>query len=301
MPSPIAHVRTPETCFASLPDYPWAARYIDSLPSLNGLRMHFLDEGPRDAPVTWLCLHGNPAWSYLYRRMIPIFLTQGHRVVAPDMPGFGRSDKPLAEGQHTFTWHRNVLLELVEQLDLRNVNLVVQDWGGLIGLTLPPEAPQRYRGLLVMNTCLATATETLPEGFLHWRTMCRSKPDFSIARLFARGNPHMTEAECSVYDAPFPNADYRAATRKFPEMVPEEPDADGVAVSRRAALFWSNEWTGRSMMAVGMRDPVFSLALMEQLGKSIRGCPSPMAIANGGHFVQEHGELIAIEALRLLA
>jgi pimeloyl-ACP methyl ester carboxylesterase len=111
----------------------------------------------------------------------------------------------------------------------------------------------------------------------------------------------MTEAECSVYDAPFPNADYRAATRKFPEMVPEEPDADGVAVSRRAALFWSNEWTGRSMMAVGMRDPVFSLPLMEQLGKSIRGCPSPMAIANGGHFVQEHGELIAIEALRLLA
>ena len=301
MPSPIAHVRPPKTGFASLPDYPWAARYIDSLPSLNGLRMHFLDEGPRDAPVTWLCLHGNPAWSYLYRRMIPIFLTQGHRVVAPDMPGFGRSDKPLAEAQHTFTWHRNVLLELVEQLDLRNVNLVVQDWGGLIGLTLPPEAPQRYRGLLVMNTCLATATETLPEGFLHWRTMCRSKPDFSIARLFARGNPHMTEAECSAYDAPFPNADYRAATRKFPEMVPEEPGADGVAVSRRAALFWSNEWTGRSMMAVGMRDPVFSLALMEQLGKSIRGCPSPMAIANGGHFVQEHGELIAIEALRLLA
>ena len=91
--------------------------------------------------------------------------------------------------------------------------------------------------------------------------MCRSKPDFSIARLFARGNPHMTEAECSAYDAPFPNADYRAATRKFPEMVPEEPEADGVAVSRRAALFWSNEWTGRSMMAVGMRDPVFSLTL----------------------------------------
>jgi pimeloyl-ACP methyl ester carboxylesterase len=301
MAAAIPYVRTPDECFAALPGFPWAPRYLDDLPGLGGLRLHLLDEGPTDAPVTWLCLHGNPAWSYLYRRMIPVFLAAGHRVVAPDMPGFGRSDKPLDDAQHTFTWHRTVLLELVDRLDLRGVNLVVQDWGGLIGLTLPMAAPQRYRGLLVMNTFLATAEGALPEGFVQWRAMCRARPDFSIGRLFARGNPHMTEAECAAYDAPFPAVAHRAATRAFPEMVPDRPDADGVQVSRRAARFWAQEWAGRSMMAIGERDPVFTPAVMEQLRRGIRGCPLPARIAEGGHFVQEHGEQIAVRALRDLA
>lgn len=300
MTSPIPCIRTPEEAFTSLPGYPWAARYLETLPSLNGLRLHVLDEGPRDSAVTWLCLHGNPAWSYLYRRMIPIFLTAGHRVVAPDMLGFGKSDKPLNEAQHTFSWHRRVLLELVEHLDLRNVNLVVQDWGGLIGLTLPMEAAERYRGLLVMNTYLAAGETSLPDGFVQWRAMCRNKPDFSISRLFARGNPQMTEAECAAYDAPFPTAAYRAATRAFPEMVPDASTADGAKFSRRALSFWTSEWDGRSMMALGERDPVFTPALMEQLRRSIRGCPQPMRIADAGHFVQEQGTTIAAEALRVL-
>jgi pimeloyl-ACP methyl ester carboxylesterase len=301
MPIAIPFVRTPEARFDGLPGYPWAGRYTTGLPSLHGLRLHHLDEGPADAPVTWLCLHGNPAWSYLYRRMIPAFLAAGHRVVAPDLPGFGRSDKPLDESQHRFSWHRLVLLELVEALDLQRVNLVVQDWGGLIGLTLPMAAAQRYRGLLVMNTFLATAEAPLPEGFVQWREMCRRKPDFSISRLFARGNPHLSEAECAAYDAPFPDDAHRAATRAFPQRVPERPDDDGVALSREAARFWATAWTGRSMMAVGEQDPVFAPALMEQLRQGIRGCPQPLRIAEGGHFVQEHGERIAAEALRLLA
>lgn len=301
MSAAIPCVRTPDECFADLPGYPWRPWYVDDLPSLVGLRMHFLDEGPGDAPVTWLCLHGNPAWSYLYRRMIPAFLAAGHRVVAPDMPGFGKSDKPTEDAQHTFTWHRAVLLELVERLGLQRVNLVVQDWGGLIGLTLPMAAPERYRALLVMNTFLATAHVPLPEGFVQWRTMCSAKPEFSIARLFARGNPQMTEAESAAYDAPFPGADHRAATRAFPGMVPDNPQVDGVAVSRRAAHFWAQEWTGRSMMAIGERDPVFTPALMAQLRDGIRGCPPPLRIVEGGHFVQEHGEVIAVEALRALS
>jgi pimeloyl-ACP methyl ester carboxylesterase len=297
----IPHVRTPDARFEGLPGYPWPAHYLDALPSLRGLRLHYLDEGPRDAPITWLCLHGNPAWSYLFRRMVPLFLEAGHRVVAPDMPGFGKSDKPTDIAQHTFSWHRRVLLELVEELDLRAVNLVVQDWGGLLGLTLPMAAPARYRGLLVMNTCLATADEPLPAGFVGWRTMCRDRPDFSISRLFARGNPQMGEAECAAYDAPFPSQDYRAATRAFPEMVPEHPDADGVAASREAAAFWAHEWSGCAMMAVGVKDPVFTPVHMERLRQGIRGCRPPMLIAEGGHFVQEHGEAIAVAALRALA
>lgn len=296
----IPFIRTPYEAFAKLPGYPWNARYIDGLSVLGGMRLHYLDEGPRDAPATWLCLHGNPAWSYLYRHMIPVFLAAGHRVLAPDMPGFGKSDKPLREAQHSFGWHRQGLLDLVEHLDLRTINLVVQDWGGLLGLTLPMEAAPRYRGLLVMNTLLATGDAPLPEGFVHWRAMCRSKPEFSIGRLFARGNPQMSDAECSAYDAPYPDADYRAATRAFPEMVPADANADGAAISRRALSFWSSAWQGRSMMAVGARDPVFNPQLMEQLRLSIRGCPSPMMLADGGHFVQEHGAAIAAEAVRWL-
>lgn len=131
-----------------------------------------------------------PAWSYLYRRMVPVLLAAGHRVVAPDMPGFGKSDKPTDLVQHTFSRHRTVLLEVVERLDLPRVNLALQDWGGLLGLSLPMAAPDRCRGLLLMNTYLATAEAPLPEGFVQWRAMCRSKPDLSIARLLARGNPH---------------------------------------------------------------------------------------------------------------
>ncbi len=291
-------LRTPEERFSGLPGYPWAPRHTDTLPALAGLRLHYLDEGPHQAPVTWLCLHGNPAWSYLYRHMIPVFLAAGHRVVAPDMPGFGKSDKPAEVSQHTFGWHRQVLLEFVESLDLQAVNLVAQDWGGLLGLTLPMAAPVRYRGLLAMNTLLATGDEPLPEGFVQWRTMCHDKPDFSIARLFARGNPQMSAAECAAYDAPFPSLAYRAATRAFPELVPHSPQADGAAVSREAARFWRHDWTGRTMMAVGVQDPVFTPAHMERLRAGLRGCPPAMRIEAGGHFVQEHGGPIARAALR---
>jgi len=292
-------LRTPESRFANLPDYPWAPHYCSDLPSLGGLRLHFLDEGPRDAPLTWLCLHGNPAWSYLYRKMIPVFLQAGHRVVAPDMPGFGKSDKPKRDEAHTFSWHRQVLLELVERLELNNVVLVVQDWGGLLGLTLPMDAPQRYQGLLAMNTALATGDVPLSPGFLGWREMCAKNPQFDIARLFARGNPQMNPTECAAYMAPYPDAGHRAATRAFAPMVPEFPDSDGAAISRQARDFWREHWTGKSLMAIGAQDPVLGEPVMSSLRAQIRNCPEPMVLPQAGHFVQEHGEPIAQEAVRL--
>jgi tRNA(adenine34) deaminase len=290
-------LRTPEERFAALPGYPWQGRYIADLPALDGLRMHYLDEGPLDAPLTWLCLHGNPAWSYLYRKMIPVFLDAGHRVVAPDMIGFGKSDKPKKDSAHTFTWHRQVLLEFVERLDLEDVLLVVQDWGGLLGLTLPMAAPARYRGLLAMNTALGTGDAPLSPGFIAWRDMCAKNPDFDVARLFARGNPHMSAQECAAYNAPFPDRGHRAALRAFPAMVPDAPDADGAAVSREAREFWALQWKGRSMMAIGAQDPVLGVPVMQALRQNIRGCPEPMVLEQAGHFIQEHGEPIAHAAV----
>jgi tRNA(adenine34) deaminase len=290
-------LRPTDAQFAELPGYPWAPQYVHDLPALGGLRMHYLDEGPAGAPLTWLCLHGNPSWSYLYRKMIPVFLAAGHRVVAPDLIGFGKSDKPKKATAHTFTWHRQVLLDLVERLDLRDVVLVVQDWGGLLGLTLPMAAPARYRGLLVMNTTLGTGDSALPAGFLAWRDMCARNPDFDVARLFARGNPHMSAAECAAYNAPFPDRGHRAALRVFPVLVPDHPEADGAALSRQARDFWTREWSGRTLMAVGARDPVLGLPVMQELRGILRGCPEPMVIEQGGHFVPEHGEQIAQAAV----
>ena len=290
-------LRTPDARFDALPGYPWAPRYLNDLPSLAGLRLHYLDEGPLDAPRTWLCLHGNPAWSYLYRKMVPILLGAGDRVVAPDLIGFGRSDKPKKDDFHTFSWHRQMLLEFVERLDLRQVVLVVQDWGGILGLTLPMAAPERYRGLLVMNTALGTGDAPLSPGFLAWREMCANNPDFSVSRLFARGNSQMSAEECAAYDAPFPDRGHRAALRAFPPMVPDAMDADGAAMSRAARDFWRGQWSGQSLMAIGAQDPVLGEPVMRALRESIRNCPEPMLLPQAGHFVQEHGEAIATAAL----
>jgi tRNA(adenine34) deaminase len=290
-------LRTPESCFDGLPAYPWQAHFISDLPPLAGLRMHFLDEGPRDSPLTWLCLHGNPTWSYLYRHMIPHFLANGQRVVAPDLVGFGKSDKPKKESAHSFSWHREVLLEFVERLDLKNIILVVQDWGGLLGLTLPMAASARYHGLLVMNTTLGCGDEPLSPGFLAWREMCASKPDFDVGRLLARGNPQLSPQECAAYNAPFPDRGYRAALRAFPPMVPDTEDADGAAISRQARDFWRRDWRGRSMMAIGMQDPVLGWPVMQALRQVIRACPEPMRIESAGHFVQEQGDAIAKAAV----
>ncbi|MFZ3220918.1 MAG: tRNA adenosine(34) deaminase TadA [Rhodoferax sp.] len=290
-------LRTPEQRFSELPGYPWAPHYLADLPALVGLRMHYLDEGPRDASLTYLCLHGNPAWSYLYRKMIPVFLAAGHRVVAPDLIGFGKSDKPKKEAAHSFTWHRQTLLELVTRLDLRNIVLVVQDWGGLLGLTLPQAAPGRYAGLLVMNTTLGTGDTALSPGFVAWRDMCAKNPEFDIARLMARGNPHLTGSEGAAYMAPFPDRGYRAATRAFPAMVPEHADADGAAISREARLFWQEHWSGQTLMAIGMQDPVLGRSVMEVLQRNIRGCPEPLRLEGAGHFVQELGEPVAQAAV----
>jgi tRNA(adenine34) deaminase len=295
-------LRTPDAAFEGLAAYPWQPRYISDLPALAGLRMHYLDEPEEGSGqcLTYLCLHGCPTWSYLYRKMIPAFLQAGHRVVAPDLIGFGKSDKPKKDSFHTFSIHRQMLLELVERLDLQNIVLVVQDWGGLLGLTLPMAAPQRYKGLLVMNTLLACGDAPLPPGFLAWREMCAKNPEYDVARLLARGNPQMSDEECAAYSAPFPDRGHRAALRAFPRRVPEFRDSDGAAVSRQAREFWKRQWTGQTLMAVGTADPVLGLPVMEALRACIRGAEiGPlMLLPQAGHFVQEHGAAIAAEAVR---
>ena len=159
-------LRTPDERFNELPDFPYTPNYLDDLKGYDGLRMHYVDEGPRDAANIFLCLHGEPTWSYLYRKMIPVFTAAGHRVVAPDYFGFGRSDKPVQDDVYQFDFHRGSLMAFIEHLELSNIVLVCQDWGGLLGLTLPMDLPDRFSRLLVMNTALGTGDVKLSEGFM---------------------------------------------------------------------------------------------------------------------------------------
>ena len=302
-------LRPPDDWFEEVPDYPWAAHYVSDLPSLNGLRLHYLDEGLREIPnevqdasnchqLTYLCLHGNPAWSYLYRKMIPTFTAHGHRVVAPDLIGFGKSDKLKKATQHNFDFHRQVLLDFIEHLDLKRIVLVVQDWGGILGLTLPMDMPHRFAGLLVMNTALATGTHPLSKGFLSWREWCQANPDFDVAKLFARGNKHMSDAETQAYNSPFKDRGHRAALHSFPPMVPEFENSPGAEISRQALHFWREQWQGQTMMAIGLQDPVLGEPVMRELQQNIKGCPPPILLSQAGHFVQEHGQSIAESAVQ---
>ena len=296
----MAALRTPDERFTGLPGFAFAPRYVEGLAGLDGLRIHYLDEGPRDAAQTFLCLHGQPTWCYLYRKMIAVFTGSGARVVAPDLIGFGRSDKPTDEAFYTFTRHRDMLRAFVERLDLTGITLVCQDWGGILGLTLPMEMPTRFARLFVMNTALGTGDVPLGRGFLDWRGWANQHPDMDIARLMKRAVPQLSDAEAAAYAAPFPDATYKAGVRRFPNLVPDNPDADGAAISRRARDWWRDEWAGKSFMAVGAQDPVLGTPVMNHLRKLIRGCPEPYVLPDAGHFVQEAGEEIARRALRAL-
>ena len=295
----IQALRTPEHRFANLPDFDFPVGYVDDLNGYEGLRIAYIDAGPSDASQTFLCLHGEPSWSFLYRRMIPIFLESGARVIAPDLLGFGRSDKPVHQSDYSFDFHRTYLLALVERLNLKNITLVVQDWGGLLGLTLPVDAAfkARLERLIVMNTGLGVGNSP-GAGFAAWKNYALSTPDLPIGALIARGTPHLTPDEIAAYDAPYPAPEYKAGAQIFPALVPVSPDMEGVEVSRAAADFWTNEWQGKSFMAIGMADPVLGPAAMMKLHKMINGCPPPMEIEGGGHFVQEWGEPIARAALK---
>jgi len=297
MSAKIEALRTPDDRFSGLPGHAFTPHYLDDLPGYEGLRVHYLDEQPTPSSGrTVLCLHGQPTWCYLYRKMTPVFTAAGHRVVAPDLLGFGRSDKPIDDAVYTFNFHRSLLMRLIERLDLQRVTLVVQDWGGLLGLTLPMEYPERIDRLIVMNTGLGIGRSPGP-GFDAWKAYVASHPDFDIAGLMKRSVPGMTDEEAAAYAAPFPDARYRAGARRFPAIVPVAPEMEGVDHSMRAAKFLREDWNGRTFMAIGMQDPVLGPLVMHALAKTIRNCPAPLELPGAGHFVQEHGQVVAERAL----
>ena len=293
----IEFLRTPEERFEDISNFPYKPLYIEDLNGYEGLRMHYIDEGPKDSEEVFLCLHGEPTWAYLYRKMIPVFLKAGCRVTAPDFFGFGRSDKPVKDEIYTYDFHRNFLIEFIKYLDLKNITMVGQDWGGIYGLTLPMEMPDRFKRLLIMNAIIPTGDFELSRGFLFFRDLVRRTPDLEAGRLIKGVTPILTEEDVKAYNAPFPNITYKAGIRRFPMILPDNVDAPGADISHQAADFLSNKWEGETFMAIGMQDPVLGPPIMERIRKTIRNCSEPFPVEEASHFVQEWGEIVAKKAL----
>jgi haloalkane dehalogenase len=282
-------LRTPDDRFADLPDFPFEPHYVE-IDDLDGgtLRVHYLDEGPAGAaPV--LLLHGEPSWSFLYRKMIPGLVAAGHRVVVPDLVGFGRSDKPAEPSDYTYARHVDWMAQVVlGHLDLRDATFFGQDWGGLVGLRLVTRAPDRFARVVVGNTGLPTGDRPPTEAFLAWQKFSQESPEFPIGRIVAGGCATAPAADVvAAYDAPFPDDAYKAGARIFPSLVPTGPD-DPAAADNRAAWEVLRAWDKPFLVAFSDQDPITNggerVFLREVPGA--QGQPH-VTIEGGGHFLQE--------------
>jgi haloalkane dehalogenase len=276
-------LRTPDERFQNLSDYEFEPHYLD----IDEMRMHFVDEGPADAPPV-LLLHGEPSWSYLYRHMIPPIASAGLRAVAPDLIGFGKSDKPAAQSDYSYEAHVAWMLQFLEKLNLKNITLVCQDWGSLIGLRLAAENEQRFHRIVLANGGLPTGDQVMPRVFRIWRAFARFSPWFPIGRIVQSGTVStLAPDEIAAYDAPFPNSTYKAGARAFPKLVPTTPD-DPAASANHAAWEVFSKWQKPFLTAFSNRDPVTRGAdqAFLELVPGAKDQPHT-TIRNAGHFLQE--------------
>lgn len=283
-------LRTPESRFARLPDFPYEPRYV---PVGDELRMHYIDEGPPSGPPVVL-LHGEPTWSFLYRKMIPPLVAAGFRVVVPDLIGFGRSDKPTEFLDYSYEKHQEWLLACLDSLRLEGSILFCQDWGSLLGLRIAGEQPDRFSRIMVANGFLPTAERPMPFAFKAWRAFAQYSPWFPISRIVRSGTVHgLDAAVAAAYDAPFPDSRYMAGARAFPSLVPTRPSDPATPRNRKA-------WEGlarfeRPFLCVfGRDDPILGKGDRPLIAHVPGATGQPHGRIRGGHFIQEdQGEELA--------
>lgn len=281
-------LRTPDDRFDGLVDYPWEPRYFSVRAHGTGLlRMHYVEDGPPDGPLV-LLLHGEPSWSYLYRKMIPLFAAEGFRVIAPDLIGFGKSDKLGAVQDYSYVNHVSWLEQFVLGLRLRKIHLVCQDWGGLLGLRVLARNPDRFSAVVTANTGLPDGTRPLPEAFQRWLEHSQSAPELQVGEVLKRGTTsHLPDAVVAAYDAPFPDARFKAGSRAFPTLVPRSAE-DPEAIANQKAWKILEAFHGPWLTAFSDRDPItaggekaFQLRV-----PGTRGLDHP-TLRGAGHFLQE--------------
>ena len=288
-------LRTPDERFDGLPDFPYEPHYL-MVPDAEGgrLRIHYVDEGPKDAdPV--LMMHGEPSWSFLYRKMIPIFLEAGYRAVAPDLVGFGRSDKPADRSDYTYNRHVEWMNAWLEEADLKRITLVCQDWGGLIGLRLLAANPERFARAVVANTGLPTGDFPISEAFLQWKKFSVEVPEFNVGAIVNMGTlSDLPEEILRAYNAPFPDETYKEGARIFPSLVPIAAD-DPAAPANRQAWEVLSRFEKPFLTAFSDGDPITrgGEQIFQQRVPGAQGQPHTV-VKGGGHFLQEdRGEAFA--------
>jgi haloalkane dehalogenase len=289
-------LRTPDERFQKLPGYGFEPHYAE-IPDAEGgtLRVHYIDEGPRHARDRLLLMHGEPSWCYLYRKMIPILVGAGHRAVAPDLVGFGRSDKPDKRTDYTYQRHVDWMTSFIEAIDLHDATLVGQDWGGLIGLRLAAEHPDRFARIVAANTFLPTGDRPAGEAFLRWQQYSQKTPNFDAGWIVNSGcTTDLSDEIKAAYNAPFPDDTYKEGARQFPMLVPTSPD-DPAAPANRKAYEALNRWEKPFLCAYGDSDPLMRGADRVFIA-TVPGTKNQphTTIAGGGHFIQEdRGEELA--------
>jgi haloalkane dehalogenase len=276
-------LRTPDERFENLPGYPFAPHYVQA----GDVRIHYVDEGGGSGE-TVLMMHGEPSWSYLYRKMIPAVAGAGHRVIAPDLVGFGKSDKPAERSNYTYQRHVDWMTAFILSLDLRNITLVCQDWGGLIGLRIAAEQEERFARISASNTFLPTGRGSAAEAFLAWREFSQKTPVFEVGRIVGGGCVReLDPAVTAAYDAPFPDERYKAGARMFPALVPVSPDDPAVPANLKA---WEalSRWEKPFLTAFSDSDPITrgGDAYFQKKIPGAKGMKHAV-IAGAGHFVQE--------------
>lgn len=281
-------LRTPDDRFRNLPDYPFDPNYVEVSDGEGGsLRIHYVDEGPKEGdPV--LLMHGEPSWSYLYRKMIPIILDAGHRAVAPDLVGFGRSDKPTERSHYTYQSHVDWMQTWLEKMGLNKITLVCQDWGGLIGLRLVANNPDLFERVVVANTGLPTGDTPMPDAFLKWQKFSLEVPDFDAGAIVTMGcQKPVPQDIASAYNAPFPDDTYKEGARIFPSLVPIEPNDPASAENHKA---WEVlcRFDKPFLTAFSDGDPI-TRGGEKIFKKRVPGAKDQphTTIKGGGHFLQE--------------
>jgi len=291
-------LRTPDERFENLAGYAFQPRYAE----VNGLRLHYLDEGPAGAPPV-LLLHGEPSWCYLYRKMVPVIARAGLRAVAPDLAGFGRSDKPASRDDYSYQFHVDAMAAFVERIDLRDITLVCQDWGGLIGLRVAAEHEERFARIVAANTFLPTGDNPPGEAFLRWQKFSQEVPELPIGRIINGGCVTDLPPEViAAYEAPFPEERYKAGARAFPALVPTRPDDPASGPNRKA---WEvlRRWEKPFLTAFSDSDPITRGGdrAFQALVPGTKGQPHT-TIAGAGHFLQEDkGEELAAVVVDFIA
>ncbi len=283
-------IRTPDERFKNLPGYDFAPHYVE----VAGLRMHYIDEGPKDGEVV-LLLHGEPSWSYLYRKMIPIITAAGYRAIAPDFIGFGRSDKLVKPEDYSYQFHVDTLRAFVRALNLKNITLVCQDWGGLIGLRVAAENSERFARVVAANTGLPTGDMPMSDAFKQWQQYSQSVPELPVGNIVKGGcRTPLPPEVVAAYDAPFPDNRYKAGARIFPKLVPTQPDDPAAPANRKAWEVFS-KWTKPFLTAFSDGDAITrgGERIFQQRVPGAKDQPHTI-IAGAGHFLQEDkGEELA--------